>query len=464
MSLTEKLQKLTNIIGEKSEQNTLEQIDQMDFDQQALENNEKSFLEELDNGYWGNKVAQIAMTYQLSRVLGEDSFAYAQSNVFSSLGILAKDSSGAGRRSRADAYKVRNSAGRGIIDCSAFAGLVLRGIPYERSPYPLHRATMENWKPWKEMPAMYGTSGWEYTDLDRQAEGKYTDLGFQGYSTIRTAADLAKYFYTRSRIVFDARTDGNSYPELYNRMKPGDLIFWAKHTASANQKKRFLSISHVGIVSEREDWYWHATSGSVVVLDTNFTVKKNKEVVLILRPNYRPKGMLGEIPIGENLIHYPWNYGATLRSSPSIDSDAATGEGRSIGLTYTNVQPKANGDNGIQITGTAIRACVRILKGSKNRTGLLHLSPGTYRLSYTLEGNGAPLELWLGKVDRGMGVQCRPESVDETAVPFTTLYKAGNGRPETFTIGDSMELGLRLYTVAGATYDCVLYPSLVRLS
>lgn len=48
------------------------------------------------------------------------------------------------------------------MDCSTFVGLVLRGIPYENSPYANNPSS---WYP-EDIIYSYGDNGWEYKELD----------------------------------------------------------------------------------------------------------------------------------------------------------------------------------------------------------------------------------------------------------------------------------------------------------
>ena len=80
----------------------------------------------LNNGYYGNRAAQVAATYHLARALGQETFTYDQSGgVFSNSSSLTKT--------------IRDEDGLARIDCSTFAGLVLRGITYESSPFTIHK-------------------------------------------------------------------------------------------------------------------------------------------------------------------------------------------------------------------------------------------------------------------------------------------------------------------------------------
>lgn len=373
----------------------------------------------LNNGYYGNRAAQVAVTYHLARALGQETFTYDQSGgVFSNSSSLTKT--------------IRDEDGLARIDCSTFVGLVLRGIPYENSPFATHKGAKATWNPSEELADMYGDGVWVHKWLDKQPEGIYSNLGISGYSSIRNAADLGEYFYKYGYVIFDARVDGSPTASLKDKLRPGDLLFWSKPSATDTQKKRFRSISHVAIVSENYSHYFEVTTGNSVVLYQKFE-EKYENISLICRPKYRNYMAAEETPIGENLINYPWVYGAVKESTYG-------------GITFTTVNK-----NTIHISGTNTSEINRKLKGN-SETGMgFKLSAGTYELS-GMDNVGI----------KSVGVALQVKNVDGT--DFDTPVRCYTSNNPTFTISKDTDVivvlhfGDKEYTV-----DCDITPTLTRI-
>lgn len=309
------------------------------------------YSEIFENGYYGIRAAEVAETYLFARIMGTDKFAYRTTNIFSV---------------SSTPYVRTGEYGR--IDCSAFIGLVLRGITYENSPYAKHTASDSTWSPSSELAGMYGTDGWEFKELDRQKAGLFNNIGISGYSTIRFAADLGQYFYKHGYRIWD-KSQG-TLSAMPDTLRPGDLVFWDT-SSSAAVDGRFMSISHVGIVAEDTSRFFQATGsesavGQDVILYSYF--KGNAalpigSIVLIARPDYRPHKPKAETPLNTNLLGYPWTY-----------SNAKTFTLN--GITYTLKDMHT-----LVANGTATSSGTLNLKGNPNSTDYITLSPGTYKLS-----------------------------------------------------------------------------------
>lgn len=213
-------------------------------------------------------------------------------------------------------YRVRNADNECLIDCSTLVGLALRGIDYEHSPYAAHSGANATWTPSSEIGSMYatasGSSGWAMRALDAQEASTFSSLGISGKSSIRNAADLAGYLHKFGYTVYDANRDGemtaskwasfagagSSVSDNTDNLQKGDVVFWAKSTASDIQKARYRSISHVAIYSgvgtssgQLRHYYYHATTSDGTVLRSYFegttsTGHHYDEIALIIRPNY----------------------------------------------------------------------------------------------------------------------------------------------------------------------------------
>lgn len=409
------------------------------------------------NGIYGLYVAWLACHYHLIRFVGRDAFVYRNTCLFTPCYNVPDDGG------VSPSYIVRGRDGKARLDCSAFVGLVLRGIPYEASPFANHpwaKGAAVFWTPSREL--VYGTD-WYKTDIyDRMSAGRYVNLGIDGYSSLRTAAQLAEYFYRTGLILFDAETDGDSadYGRDFSSaflLEPGDLIFWAKSTASPAQKARFRSVSHVAIVEERSIFFVQATTGASVItrlrLNGTLTDRRGRhpydEITLVVRPDYRfDRSTTVWAPIGVNLCHYPWNFGCPPGNCGHFAN----------GLSYAATACNAAGDDGIRIYGEKSPACRGVpltvwLRGNPDDgLGMLRLVPGRYRLT-GMNGTGIP--------STAFALQLRKEDGSE----FTPPIRCYDGRSVRFTITQPCKARLCLYIGrSGATdaMDCTIYPHLER--
>lgn len=220
----------------------------------------------MDSNYVGLKVAACAKTYYDSRRTDEDNGAskviwnYNTAGIFDS-GFRLR---GLPEFSAVAQKEKRNGNVKGnLIDCSTFAGLVLRGIDYENSPYAL--LTGDTWNPSDEhrgirvLTERFGGQ-WKQTALDSQPAG-FRDIGYSGCSTIRSAADLGAFFSKNSEIIYDSERDGklkkitdgdkcigfsaDDGENVLNRILPGDLLFWSKYGWHAEGKN--VALENFGI-------------------------------------------------------------------------------------------------------------------------------------------------------------------------------------------------------------------------
>lgn len=371
-----------------------------------------------ENGYYGIRAAKCASTYLWARVMKQDKFAYHTRNIFSQV---------VGRTP----YVRFGEYAR--IDCSTFVGLCLRGIPYEKSPYAVHKGVDETWTPAAELSAMYGTEGWEFRELDAQRAGVFHDLGIAGCSSVRYAADLGRYFHKYGRVLYDQAVDGVITDQSGIGLQPGDLVFWST-TTNEDVKARFKSISHVAIVAERTDYYYHVTGtegkvDQIVVWYEQFaetdTAHPNSAMVLAVRPDYRPRRGKEETPVGVNLLGFPWVY-SRLES---------TGKN---GLTISMVDR-----NTIKLSGTA----------TENTTlGLTYttLSPGRYVLTGIEDSTGVDFTL---QVRNG----------DGTDFATKVRYPAGADSTNRFVLTEEKTVAVRLYVGSGKSLgQTLVVPALMR--
>lgn len=364
---------------------------------------------------YGNRAAQIASTYQLARALGHDGFEYSTNSLFS------EDTAG-------DGYTVRNANGKGVMDCSTFVGLCLRGIPYENSPFAIYNESNEVWWPADELESMYGTEGWEFRDLDKQPAGKYNNIGISGYSSVRLAADYGEYFSNNGQVLFDADVNGTPTADLWKtlELQPGDLLFWSKADAAEEVQGRFKKISHVAIVSENTSHFLEVTTGDKVVLYSSFE-DKYEEISLICRPHYGER----QLAVDENVLSYPWVYGA-LQASTIHD------------IVCTTID-----ENTIHLSGTSTATINRRIKGNTETGMVFTLPAGTYKLS-GMNNTGVA----------NSSVSLQIKNIDGTDFETPIVCYAGND--PTFTIRKDTDIAVILHIDSGCILDCNITPALTR--
>lgn len=194
-----------------------------------------------------------------------------------------------------DGAPLNNAAGQGLIDCSTYIHLVMRGIPYQKSPYVNTNAN-----------ATYNAS-----DLSTNRAYTWADDHIRSSKTVggmvRYAADLAAYYWAAGRAFTDA-----------SQRKPGDLIFHSTH-----QNSRFMSISHVSIVSDNIDQYYNVTDIANTVVRTNYA-NRNADIVFFARPDYEkiPQQTYTFDP-NHNYLAYPWIFGDSKTYASGVTATAS---------------------------------------------------------------------------------------------------------------------------------------------
>ena len=421
----------------------------------------------VDEGYGGRRAVECAKSYYHARIFGKDKFTYSVTNAFS------KPNKDGGIRTVRD-----NDCAQ--IDCSTFISLCLRGIHYENSPYAkLNEDTQEiekrdSWKPAEELFSMYATypeldSEWIFRTLDKQEKYhrdgvtvKFTDLGIDNFSSIRTAAHIGEYFYKNGYVVYDRIKDGEieDANELLNffELKPGDLIFWSNEESTSTESLgRFRSITHVAMVSEEPNAYYHVTGTKgrydQAVVKFNFFDNNNPDadaeshldddshtfemLTLICRPDYRPK-ISNETPKGHNLLSFPWaccyeqyrNKEATSTSYLTVNTD--------YGITF-----KIKNSHDIVITGTSTEGFNTNWKGSWREyyKEVLRLTPGTYELG------GINGEKWTKTT---FALQILKEDGSDFSTPVR--YPFDENSTNRFTITENTNIRVRSYIGAGVEF------------
>lgn len=229
----------------------------------------------------------------------------------------------------------------GAIDCSTYIGLVLRGIPVEKSPYAhLINAQIEDGEqdegdenngsddyPTDEDvapgdsphdPASVLANVADYGWAINPFEWKLPVVPGGDPKPVRTASQLAQWMYERGQAV--------EIDDVFSNLMPGDIIFWAKKDKDGNwvQPNRFKHISHVAICCSRYDapdedgWptgypYKHTmlevTTIKPYVLNRTLEKCSPGSVVLVCRPD------LGALTPGDFAGNINTTFGVTDISS-----------------------------------------------------------------------------------------------------------------------------------------------------
>jgi hypothetical protein len=432
----------------------------------------------LDNGYCGNLVAQTAATYYHAKQTRLDNFQYQQNSA--NILNLNYDND--------DSFKdfsagVRNDSGRGLIDCSSYVGLVLRGIPYNKSPFGLEKYKGNNTRWLPSAPAgqgglidMYGNTGWEYDILDKQPDKQWRNFGFEGYSTIRGAGELGYFFYNYGQVIYDKKIHGNLFEEtivpvteenedgieygaqtplfaeIQSKLKPGDLIFFSKPGKKYNLSgKRHFSISHVAIAAENAGTYFEVTGADGVVGETIQYVSFNnrKNISLICRPNYLLfNPALAAPPLNHNIVCFPYY-------SIARDKTTFTTNGVTFSLT--------DNFNGIKISGTNTSAkdMEFILKGPKNdKLNRIILTKGKYKLTGLensgISGDGLKLCLELYS-------DINANTLSVSAGNLEHYNAENHTSPEIDVKNDKVGARILLKIKSGTQLNCTISPKLERI-
>lgn len=150
------------------------------------------------------------------------------------------------------------------IDCSTYVGLLLRGIPYQSTPY--NTLVPADPKSYAANP-MYK---WAYDLGLYELKAERTS---ETPSPIRSAASIGQWLIEQRREIPRDK-------KLLN-LEPGDIICWSKenYSGTALRPYRFMNISHVAICRSKQ---------RVIAFDSSANYAKN-DVVLYNSNLYRAK-------------------------------------------------------------------------------------------------------------------------------------------------------------------------------
>ena len=173
-------------------------------------------------------------------------------------------------------YDKNNTTYNGAIDCSTFIGMVLRGLPVEKSPY--YHLLDGNIEVGEDVDLEGSDAGTDLgndsndVDLSSRIKANTNDYSWaidpfdwklpvrsnDSPTPIRTASQLAQWMYER----------GMSIPldDTFTNVEPGDIIFWAKKDVNGDytQPNRYNKISHVAMCINKRDWSTSETDYSAI--------------------------------------------------------------------------------------------------------------------------------------------------------------------------------------------------------
>ena len=390
-----------------------------------------------DNGNYGITVANIAKSYHTARVDGTGKFVYGNSN-----GIYSGN-------------KITNDNGECYIDCSMFIGNVLRGIDYQHSPYAscsgrANCTFATEGYPRNLVAVLAENSSYPTADvmLDRQTDPTFFDLGNNGKYSIRYAAQIAEYYYGLGCTLYEFTSSPTVMP---SGLRPGDVLFWAYPSASANQKARFKAISHVAIVAENGTHMYHVTSADSKVCVYSKIADHLSSMKMIARPFYNIKGDTGGgNPGGGN---NPSDIGVDLIAD-TYSSFSGSNAYTDNGLTFTKV---ASG--GFTLSGTPTASTTFYVR-TKNAP--ITLQPGTYELDGCPEHTKAPAS---NTTSTTWGVAIRTtagENIND--VNGNRIFE--RGAKQTFIITETTDVYVYFYMSKLLTVDkeYIIKPTLKRIS
>ena len=377
---------------------------------------------------YGQLASDCAKSYHIARRVQGVEFKYSQSHGIFGDGVLT------------------DSEGRCYLDCSTLGGLVARNIPFSKSPYAKAygkaNVTLASLGLDKTCVSSLNVTD-PYLDMQTHEDFKYSFK--TGYKSIRTASELAEYYYQQGRALY-VYDPGNPPSSLPSDVRAGDMLFWAKATANDHQKSRFMGISHVGIFANDPKVYFQVTGSDDAVGNTVFAsnfVDHMDEVVLIVRPDYSPRKYV--TPNGLNLLpQYAFD---------SLQVDTTKTEN---GLTF---KPQASGGFTVQVTDTSARndQTTFYLYGHERP---ITLTPGTYKLSGTpthpqVNSTGTSL-LWGLSVKKADGTNIANTNGNDH------VWDRGVG--DTFTITSTIQVYVYFFVSKSLTNTStyLVKPSLIK--
>ena len=342
--------------------------------------------------------------------------------------------------------KLSNANGAGVMDCSSYMGLVLRGMDYLSSPFAQITGANQSYRP-QDITA--STAAWaeQYFDMQPEtADITYTADKYKtgdGQCRIISASDMAAYYARMALTFWPGERDA----------KPGDICFFYKALEDGSLKypDRFMGISHVGMMINSEKFLnitEYPYSGNLIVTSVDA-----RPPYLYARPLYGAtvNGAAAELTAnGVDLIPAMW---------AGIPQGSSAYNGVSFGL------------NGKALT-IGGKASSGFAKNLISKSCPLHLLPGTYKLSGFVNGTGtntvkATHSLWGLRVynaDTGEGIPGTTTSSNgANTADRTPVFDLGGGA--VFTVTAPTNISIDMWLTSSRSVDNLsATPKLYRIS
>lgn len=283
---------------------------------------------------------------------------------------------------------VNDTYGKGIIDCSTYMHLVLRGISYQNSPYS--DTTASHCFDREDLTTYTNFYTWAEDNLASSFTLSNSVFLYTDGKLARSAADLAKYYLSAGRAFpYNDRTK--------NRIRPGDLIFFQK---PSDNDYSFMQIHHVGMFSYDTTKYFNVTNTESVVELSDFVTENppnNRIIAFIARPFYE-RGINGLPVPGNNYLIPPWRW-----DHERIMNHVIARPNLEAGTMWT----------GVETSTTSSRTVPLYILSNP-----LYLPPGNYRLS------GAPpyRDLRADLSSKRWGIRVYSTKISEPSNP-NIVYK-----------------------------------------
>lgn len=183
-----------------------------------------------------------------------------------------------------DGYVVdgQDLSGYGVIDCSTFVGLVLRGISYMESPYYTSTATTIDPRTVMCLDKSWTEKYFELQDYKYDGQLVFPTYDYKTTNNkyrVLTASDIAQY-YDKIGLFWYA-------DDISITPRAGDICFFYKENENGalEYPTRFHGISHIGIMTDK-DFYLNATSVNKDVQGIVRTAVSSRPPFAYARPYY----------------------------------------------------------------------------------------------------------------------------------------------------------------------------------
>ena len=258
------------------------------------------------------------------------------------------------------------------IDCSTFIGMLLRGIPYEKSAY--------------YNPNVYPQPESEESEDEGDGDSGSNDGTGEGFYARNTAANTDEFGWAINPSIYRTpKNDGDSPTPVrraaqlgellktqgmalellpdFSNVEPGDVIFWAKTVIDENGNKvprqpdRYMNISHVAIcysvLPAPDDVTISKRANAEIIRIDTFSALTFLEMIFAAENNvYKVEKRGNEWTIAKQLANNTYDTPITLTAS-NVDAQGnqlATGVERLVEIAVCVKQTDSSVGSMFQIT------------------------------------------------------------------------------------------------------------------